>query len=483
MRKEKVLVIGLDGGTWDLVLPWIQGGILPNLKSLKEKGTWGELETTYPPATFPAWRCYSTGMNPGRFGVYGWIGVDFKQRRVTLQRTSGHNVKEIWDLLGDEGITVAAVNMPGTYPPKRVNGYLVSGPPTSSECGYTHPPWLEEELFDRFGYRVYPHTTVRHNPVEGLREIQELTSKRFKVASYLLKQVDFLHLTIFYLDHIQHYFWKNMRENDPNYGNYVRQMWTQIDREIGKLSKEAGPHASIILMSDHGFGPLNRAFFINEWLRQSGYLQTRRDWTDLLGMIGLTRSRLEFLAEKSGIKPLVQRKASRDRLFKFVMRLPDAGSDIEGRINWEKTLAVAVGQGPLYLGPNGRARKAELSNLLLRMRDPETDARIVKKIHRKEEIYEGAYLDEAPDLVVETEEGYETDSRLTHGRILGDHAEGWNGTHRREGMILLHGPRFKRDYKLHGARIYDVAPTILHLFDLPVSDEMDGSVLTDAMRE
>ena len=72
-RTSKVLVIGLDGATFDLMLPWIEAGELPTLGRMLSEGSSGPLRSTYPPVTAAAWSTFMTRKNPGKHGIYGFF--------------------------------------------------------------------------------------------------------------------------------------------------------------------------------------------------------------------------------------------------------------------------------------------------------------------------------------------------------------------------------------------------------------------------
>ena len=125
--QPPILVIGLDGGTLDLVRPWAVEGRLPNLASLMDRGLWGPLRSTLPAATFPAWTSLMTGANPGRHGIFDFTARVPGSYRVRFVNGTFRGVPTIWKLLSDEGRRVASIAMPGTYPPEPVNGKMVSG--------------------------------------------------------------------------------------------------------------------------------------------------------------------------------------------------------------------------------------------------------------------------------------------------------------------------------------------------------------------
>ena len=79
----ETIVLGLDGANWALLEPWLEAGNLPNIQSLREEGTWSDMESCLPPVTCPNWRCYSTGKNPGKLGVFWWEKIDTNNRTLS----------------------------------------------------------------------------------------------------------------------------------------------------------------------------------------------------------------------------------------------------------------------------------------------------------------------------------------------------------------------------------------------------------------
>lgn len=152
---QDTIVVGLDGAHWELLDPWIKSGELPAIEKLRSKGVSGELISCLPPVTCPNWKCYSTGQNPGKLGVYWWEIVDKDQHKITSSTGADFTSLEIWDYLNKGGIETGIINMPTTYPPRELDGYLVSGGPDSESRGYAYPQELEHDLESR-GYMIRP---------------------------------------------------------------------------------------------------------------------------------------------------------------------------------------------------------------------------------------------------------------------------------------------------------------------------------------
>jgi predicted AlkP superfamily phosphohydrolase/phosphomutase len=163
-EQNKVLVIGLDGATFNVIKPLLKEGRLPNLKRLVEEGSHGNLVSTTPPLSPVAWTSFITGSNPEKHGIY-----DFLMRKgnegYTVKFSNGgdRKVKPIWEIINKTGgELVGIVNVPMSYPPDIVNNFIVSGfdaPGTDSSS--MHPSELYDEILERFGnYIIEPLSTA-----------------------------------------------------------------------------------------------------------------------------------------------------------------------------------------------------------------------------------------------------------------------------------------------------------------------------------
>ena len=112
MNKINMLVIGIDGACWPLIIKMIDAGELPNIKNLRENGVWGDMKSCIPPITYPAWKCYSTGKNPGKLGVFWWEYLDIEKQRSIIPNSQSFNSKEVWDYLNEYNIKTGIIGMP-----------------------------------------------------------------------------------------------------------------------------------------------------------------------------------------------------------------------------------------------------------------------------------------------------------------------------------------------------------------------------------
>lgn len=493
--KNKVLVIGLDAATWNLIKPWVEQGKLPTIEGIMREGVWGELESSIPFFTSPAWKCYSTGKNPGKLGAFAFFDLDRKDMELKCNTSVSFKGGEIWDYLGQNGIRCGIINMPLTYPPKQVNGFMISGMPARDWSTYTYPRELKERLVREYNYKIEPeHPFLSSNKDKTILELKEIVKNRFRVAKSLLKTegIDFLQLTIFVTDRIQHFLWQDMEANDVRYGRVIEEFWTMVDAEIAKLLDEVGDEKNLFVVSDHGFTKLKAVFHLNTWFREKGYLHLKpvgaSTIPSILSTIGLTRDRIAKLLRLTHMRNLF-RIIPFQKAVSIRLQIPTS-KDTMGilslvkSIDWEKTKAITVGETCVYINLPSNSSEYEkfCERLIVEMKsivDPATGEAVFKDIKRKEQIYQGEFSSIAPDLLIIPNEGYRPLDTLTKKHLWDYSRRTWSGYHKLHGVFLAHGPNIQRGLRINNASIYDMAPTILYLYGLPVPADMDGKVLTN----
>jgi predicted AlkP superfamily phosphohydrolase/phosphomutase len=467
MSKMKAIVFGLDGASFNLLNPWIDDGKLPNIKKIVESGVYSDLESCLPPVTAPNWKCYSTGRNPGELGIFWWENIDLKNKKVYFPRQRLHEHKEIWDYLGEHDYTVGVLNTPLMHPPKKVKGFLVSGGPDASENGYTYPKKIETRLKEDLNYRVNTRL-VNHfktDEAKAVDEIYQLIQSRFDAAHTLVEeyQPDFLHITIFYINTLQHYFWNN---------KYVEKGWRIIDRNIGEFIDD---YTNIILMSDHGTNRIEQVFYINSWLEKEGYLKMKGiQRTRLLKKLGITKENMWRISQNLGILELIKRVVPKS----LTSSLPTGQGTIEKEgkthaVDWENLVAIASGQGPIYLKDENRVE--ELKERLENLVNPTTGKKIASKVYRKEEVYSGSFMEKAPRLILDQTPGTHVRGGLGNKEVF-ESTSGWMAENRRLGIFATSGPDIKK-CELKEVSVLDLAPSILSLYGIPKPRGMEGRVL------
>jgi len=505
---SRVYVIGLDGATWDILGPWMDAGHLPTLASLRQQGTAGKLKSVVPPLTGPAFSSLMTGKNPGQHGVFDWL--ERAPDGYHLQPINGERIRgqRLWDILSNHGKRVGILNVPMTYPPRKVNGFLVSGLLTpKQEPTFTHPPELGHELKETFDYRILPELYYDRWRVDPwLEELHHIVDMRTDTALYLLEtfQPDFFMLHFFVIDLIQHGLWHTVDATHPDhdtphgrrYANAILELYQHIDCSIKRLVERADEDTNFLIISDHGFGSVRKYIYVNTLLEKMGFLKFK---TDLLTRIkvamfrlGITPARVYRLFMRLGMLNfgLSKGKGERQELVRRFFLSAD-------NIDWSRTQAYAHGNiGQIFINtlgrePQGIVRGGEereelvgkIIQCLKEVTDPETGEKIIQQIFRREEIYSGDALSDAPDILMLPERlEYQAlgASEFISNQVL-EPSFAFSGEHRLYGILIAAGPDIKVNPNLLEANLVDIAPTVLHLMNLPVPEDMDGQVVVEIL--
>jgi predicted AlkP superfamily phosphohydrolase/phosphomutase len=525
MREAKLMVIGLDGATFDLIDPFIKSGDLPNLEKLISEGTHARLNSTVPPATFPAWTSLATGVNPGKHGIFDFTRIRPDSYRIEFLNSSHRRYPAFWEVLGKLGKRVCVVALPGTYPPEETNGIMISGfdspVATGIDSSFVHPKELFTEINSRFGR--FPFADFQELVIEeGWHDLafERLISgvrRKTKIALHLFEKGKW-DLFLFHFgeaDTVSHHFWCAFDQNSPRFvpelaGKHreaIKKVYRELDTAVGELVEAAGDEYYLLLASDHGFGGAgDKIFYINRWLQKEGFLTFRESG-------GLFSRSIDAL-KKAGIQLIPSR--AQERLLRSPLK--DLATRLEsksrfGMIDWGKTKAFSEelnyapsirinseGQRPGGIVKEARYRSLceEIAQKLGELQDPFTEQRIVRKVHLRDELYSGPFVQEAPDLVLELEldNGYSYSclktppsgepsplQKMHRWEYVGAKGRSMNGSHRPEGIFVLRGEGVRTGHSLEQAEIVDITPTLYYLLGVDIFKDLDGSVLTSAFEK
>lgn len=473
MVKNKTVVVGLDGAHFEILEPWLESGDLPNIKRCMEEGVYADLEVCLPPVTSPNWKCYSTGLNPGKLGIFWWENIDKEEKKVYYPSGRKNNEKEIWDCLGENGYKVGVIGTPLTYPPKQVNGVMISGGLDAEENNFTYPNNLEENLQEKYDYKVHPEHSIQLDKEGAIEEIHNLIRLRFQVGKDLIKEndLDFLQITTFYLNVLQHFLWD---------ANQTKEAWKIIDKELQDFIEN--DNINLILMSDHGSNEIERSFNINTWLYENDYIEYNWKFkiSKFFSKIGFSRANLAKLTNFIGIKNALKKILPKG----FLMKIPKKGSTLEkgGKmsvVDWESSDAVASGQGPIYI--LNKDKKEEIAEKLKGIKT-ENGKNIINEIFEKEDIYQGQYLEEAPDLILDQAPNIHIKGSVGADEIFETDYK-WRAENKKYGLFIGRGPDIKQTTNPDKVSILDLAPTLLNLYGINPPKKMDGKKLDIIKRE
>ncbi len=481
LRNKKILVLGLDGMPLNFMLFLMEKGMAPNLKALFQRGTYGKLKSVIPPITPAAWTSFQTGKYPNKHGV-----VDFfveKPWTYQYEFTNSTRIasKTLWKILSDAQKKPIIVNVPLTYPPEAIEGIIIPGfdaPETSDDC--IHPKGLLKTIENKIGrydfYRMWWNEAVfKQSGLSGLlQELLHITDSQVEGVKFLMKEFDWdffmYHFQV--TDALQHHVYHIIDPSHHGRGEaekeqyaLILEFYKNIDRKVGELLELAGQDACVCVLSDHGFLSLEKAFYLNHWLQQKGYLAENRHY-----LLVKILENIVHLSKKLKLPVL--------RHMKYPLRKNPVRT--LRKIDFKRTQAYAycylVNFAFLFvnksLAVNVEALKQDLKNIQY------NGEYVVKDVYPW---YSGETATEFnPDLVVEFVEGYSIMQKIPSKKRPFAFDLSNDSNHAINGMFCIAGNNIKTGYTTH-AEIVDIFPTILHMMDIPIPDDIDGKIIADAL--
>lgn len=501
--KTKVVVIGLDGGTLDLVEPWVKQGKLPTFKKIMENGTYGNLRSTTPYYSAPAWVSMVTGVHPGKHGIYDFFRTDTCIKNIVNSRL--RKVPAIWNILTGAKKSSIVVNVPGSYPPEKINGIMITGLLTPSlDSEYTYPKELKKELNkDAIGeYKleqvavddVPKNLTARYAPDKFAQEVNDLTTSHGIVTMNLMRKYpwDFTMVVFRGTDDVQHLLW--------NRKDLILSCYQKADEYIGKMM-DAYPEAIFVIVSDHGFGTPKKYFYVNNALYNAGYIKTTSNPALNMNTLGLMMfgkmSRLIFhvvpiqkiMRSDFGRKLVLSTGSTSGIDFKQTVAMYHSVCSRGIRINVKDKYPDGVVEQKDY-----ERVKKELISFLKSFKDPDTNESIVKNIYSSEEIYGKDAVNDPLDIIFDLKEEYSAQELLQPPEGLAEAIRSrgkeltvlskpgfydWIGDHRPNGIFFMYGKDMVAKKRVD-ASIVDVVPTILAALGVAIPANIDGKVVKDA---
>ena len=503
-RPTPCVLIGWDGATFDLLTPWVEQGLLPNLARMLANGSARRLRSIIPPISPAAWASIMTGMNPGKHGILDFQEFnpsDYVSQQPNIINSTHFAGSTILDILGERGLRVCSLQIPMTYPVWKVNGLLLAGIPNPDDSiGYAYPP---ERNFGPLRPSKMRRQMSYHEVLENCTfHIRKLTDIFLEV---LPENYDLYCLYYRECDDFHHMYWRLLDEKCAGFdardraemGNPILTIYKLLDAELGRLM--AGlPDANFFLISDHGGTAIGRRrLFLNAWLAEKGYLRLNRTLRGSLQRATLQVLRLlKPLVPKQVRKKIQNDKPQLARVLTRVKNSTDA-------IAWEGTRAFAIHlnfptmgvqlnvrgreqNGVVEPGSQYEELRQEMMAQLKTIADPWSGRPVVKEIYRREDLFSGPYLDRVPDILMLLDTSVLARTELSSA-IWGETPESdlreLSGDHDLYGIFAASGPAVCSKGFLEEAHLLDVAPTMLASLGQSIPANMDGHVLEDIYRE
>jgi predicted AlkP superfamily phosphohydrolase/phosphomutase len=407
-----VLVLGWDGAEPNLIAKLLAQGRLPNLARLVATGRQGILRSTIRPESSVAWTSFATGVHPGQHGVFGFMRSQPNSYHTRLVSSADVKIPFFWEVLSQHGYRVGILNMPMTYPPRPVNGWLVCGLMTpSSAATFTYPPELGMHLLKR-GYVIDadPIGLTGLDREAYVEHLASLVRMRTKIAHDLFSQGECnMGIVVFTeLDRLQHFFWADMDENHPLHPerpqpDAIYAHYELLDSSLGELAQLVSQDAEIIVMSDHGFGPFAKQFYVNAWLIKEGFLKLKKESSEIKDTLLLKT--IKFLKELDLIRSMKVRFFGRWSLVKAVEQNLFIDS-----IDWPNSQAWFTEAGGIRINlknrePAGAVHQQDkervISNIIDKLNNIRIDGNpIFDIVARSSDLYHEGQLDLCPDIIL-----------------------------------------------------------------------------------
>ncbi len=506
-KGKRVIIVGLDGASLSLIRDKSAEGSLPTFKRMLDEGTYGELESTIPFVTIPAWPSFATGTNPGKHGLFDFFKEcdDTYDPRVITQPSREVRMPTLWHVLSEYEKRVAVINVPSTFPPSPVNGYMITGMLTPPGAKYTYPAEFERELIDNVGsYSVFSSTGKWKGDVSRLlSDCVNALEERLRATHYLLaKGVDFLMFVDNGTDRAGHELWRYTDDSSPLFdpeesercGDLLLKYYQEVDRGLEAILDNLTQDDVIFIMSDHGMGPVWKFISLNTFLIQQGFMRIRKGLLSRFRYFSFKRGwnldNLDKLLRKLQLDRYISRNLSDQMKSSLVEKVFFSSRDID----WNRTTAYALGvpggirvnlkgrepEGTVMPGAEYEETVNDLMAKLREMRDPATGERLVDKVYRREEIYHGSHIGKASDIIATPSNRYEfyRAYRFPFSKVV-QSTSGHSGSHRLNGTFIAMGNGMRKGLQVSGANIMDLTPTVLHIMNVPVPENMDGRVLRE----
>lgn len=464
----KVFVLGVDGGSFQLINSFVEQGYLPVFQKMIEGGAYGRFVSTVPPHTAPGWTSIMTGVHTGTHGVYQFWKTNGEDYIGGFQGSEDWRSPSLWEILNAYNLKTAVVNVPMTHPPKKLNGFMISWP-LSKTLNYSYPRTLLKEVMDA-GCRWYPDLYLMYTGQQDyLQKALDITRDRVKTLQYFIQNKEWdLCMAVFpEVDRISHFYWNYMDAGSPYYKEdaslkyAILDIYREVDRAMGKIVELLPKDTLFVSMSDHGFrrGTIN--FNIDSFLVEKGYMVLNK--TDVV---------------------VQEQQSGYENNFNWFMT-QDHGQGYE--VDWGRTKFYIAAPGSYGVNFNllGRQREGvvrenekeklfhQLKKDLLALRHPHKDIPLFVDVVLGEEIYKGKASEYAPDIMlIPYDYGVMVDHHLKPGEIFSEPEQ--KGMHCRDGYILFYGEGISKGKRIEYSEVTDFLPTLLVYLGIDIPEYIEG---------
>ncbi len=412
---RKAVVLGLDGVPYTLLRRFIDDGTMPNLASIAKEGTLFQMDSSLPEVSSVAWTSFATGVNPAVHGIYGFMDLRPGTYKMYFPNSKDIKADTIWDVAGRAGKRSVVINLPHTYPAKEIDGVLVAGFVAIDLKKATYPEAAYNYL-NNMGYRIDVDARKARESIDNLVEDINLTfDKRKEAVLHYFDQEpwDLFIATVTETDRLHHFMWDALDDENHKYSGFFKDFYREIDGLIGDIYDRCSgltPKPRFMMLSDHGFTGIEQEVYINFWLRENGYLAFENEPAKSTEDIGYN------------------------------------------------TKAFALDPSRVYINtveryPNGSVNNgSEYEDIREELADRLMATGIIQSVYKREEIYSGPLLDNAPDLVLLSKAGYDLKGAISKDVFMAK--DKLRGMHTHDDAMFFVNEAIEREGRL---KISDIA--------------------------
>jgi len=402
---KRLIIIGLDGVPYRLLKDLSQRGIMPNTQSLINQGVFRQMESSLPEISSVAWSSIITGKNPAQHGIFGF--TDFPQGTYRLSFPNFNDLKASPFWKKDNSGKSVIINVPATFPASELNGVHISGFVALDLERATYPASLVPKLKE-LDYRIDVDSSKAHQSIDlFLRDLDKTLKARIEAYRYLWDKEDWDSFMLVFTgtDRLSHFLWDAYEDPTHKYHSSFLDHFREIDKVIGEIAEKMNDSDCLIMLSDHGFELLDKNVNINYLLQEEDFLKlkdtSRKNFSDI-----------DFATQAFALDPARIYINQKDKYPRGSVPPKKAKKVINKLINLFDSLKI-----------EGR--------------------KVIKRVYRKEEIYSGPYINQAPDLVLLGERGFNLKANIKAKSLWEKNI--FTGKHTQQDAFLLVNGRFSND--------------------------------------
>ena len=338
--RTRIVVLGIDGVPHSLLTRFIATGEFPHFARLAAETGLRQMDSVLPTVSSAAWTSYATGKQPGKHGIYGFVDRAPGSYDIEICLATSVVGNTVWDILSAAGKRVFAMNVPVTYPPRRVNGILIGGFLCPSVDKVADPPVVSRYL-SSINYRIDTDSMLaRQSKDRMLPDVNETLDRRMEAMFHFFEREewDYFHTHIMATDRINHFLLVSFEAGEKKYADAFVAFYRRIDTYLGRLLDMLPDDCALVVLSDHGFCPITAEVQLSQYLVEKGWTQVGDGPAAHPLNIDPARSQAYTLIpgrvhlnlkgrEPAGIVPLEEYDAVRERLAKDLLELRAPNGD------------------------------------------------------------------------------------------------------------------------------------------------------------